>query len=181
MGPEPVIRTIERFFSVRDCSFEALMQVRELLEPGTAALAAVKATPEDIETLRQGVETLEQAFRSGDPKQLALADSEFHVAMANASGNQLLAALTAGIAHLVRKWTEEVSTTVFAEDVNKSHRVILQAIADRDPDRAREACTSHMRMARDVLLDSSTEQGQKPVGLATWQRERTPNPRSALK
>jgi DNA-binding FadR family transcriptional regulator len=181
MGPGPVVQSIERFFSVRDCSFEALMQVRELLEPGTAALAAVKATPEDIETLRQGVETLEQAFRSGDPKQLALADSEFHVAMANASGNQLLAALTAGIAHLVRKWTEEVSTTVFAEDVNKSHRVILQAIADGDPDRAREACASHMRMARDVLLDSSIEQGQKPVELATWQRERTPNPGSALK
>jgi len=152
MGPGPVIQTIERFFSVRDCSFEDLMQVRDLLEPGTAALAAVEATPEAIETLGQRVEAVEQTFQSGNPAQLALADSRFHVELAIASGNQLLVALTAGIAHLVRKWTEELSSTVLAEDVNKSHRVILQAIANRDPDRAREACALHMRLARDVLL-----------------------------
>ena len=152
MGTGPVIQTIGRFFSVRDGSFEDMMQVRDLLEPGTAAAAAVHATPESIEALRQRVDAVEQAFQSGDPRQLALADSRFHIEMANASGNQLLAALTAGISHLVRKWTEKTSATVLAEDVNKSHRVILQAIVDRDPDRAREACMAHNRMARDVLL-----------------------------
>ena len=152
MGPGPVIQTIGRFFSVRDCSFEDMMQVRDLLEPGTAASAAVHATPESIEVLRQRVDALEQAFQSGDPKQLALADSRFHIEIANASGNQLLTALSASIAHLVRKWTEKVSATVLAEEVNKSHRVILQAIVDGDPDRAREACVAHNRMARDVLL-----------------------------
>lgn len=159
MGSEPVVRSVERFFSARDCSFEHLMQVRELLEPGTAALAALHATPDDIEALRRGVEALEQAFQSGRPDQLALAESDFHTAVGNASGNPLLAAITASITHLVRIWTRESSTTIVNTDANRSHRMILQAILDRDPNRAREASELHTRSNRQVLL--SVERGRR--------------------
>jgi GntR family transcriptional repressor for pyruvate dehydrogenase complex len=158
MGTAPVAESIERFFSVKDCSYEDLMQVRELLEPGAAAMAAANATPEDIRILRQGVETLEQAFQLHDSKRLALAESSLHRAIVNASKNELLIAVYAGIAHLVEKWIGQTSTVVFAEDVNKHHRVILDAIAAGDLDRAREAMASHMRMSRQVLLDTEVEE-----------------------
>jgi DNA-binding FadR family transcriptional regulator len=158
MGSGPIIQSIERFFSARECTFEDLMQVRDLLEPGTAALAAISASPEDIEGLRQRVLVLEEAFHSGDPSRLASADSGFHVELAKASGNQLLAALTASFAHLNEKWTEQVSSSVLAEDVNKSHRAIVEAIADGDAERARQMCEAHMEMAREVLVEPSTGQ-----------------------
>jgi DNA-binding FadR family transcriptional regulator len=125
-----------------------MMQVRELLEPEAAAGAAVSATSEEIDTLRWSLEGLEQAFRSRDPRVLALAESQLHNAMANASGNPLLAALTVSISDLLIGWAERTATQGFAEDVNKSHRVIVEAITARDPQRARQACMSHMQMSR---------------------------------
>jgi len=162
VGAGPIIQSIERFFSARECAFEDLMQVRDLLEPGTAALAAINASPKDVEGLTQKVLALEEAFKSGDPRRLASADSDFHVELAKASGNQLLAALAASLSHIHEKWTEQLSSLVLAEDVNKSHRAILEAIETNDPERARQMCKSHMEMAYDVLFESSgmTAEGQ---------------------
>ena len=40
MGVKSIIESMDRFFSMSEGSFKDLMQVRKLLEPGTAALAA---------------------------------------------------------------------------------------------------------------------------------------------
>ena len=157
LGSAPIIESVERFFSVKDCSFEDLMQVRELVEPGASALAAANATLEDIEVLEQKVEALEVAFDTGNPRALAFADSEFHTAVGNASHNPLLAAIAASITHLVRDWTEESSAKGFVPEVNRTHRMILQAIIDRKPEEARKASRSHTSLARDVLSSLSRE------------------------
>jgi len=158
LGSAPIIESVERFFSVKDCSFDDLMQVRELIEPGAAALAAANATLEDIEVLERKVEALELAFETGGPRELALADSEFHTVVGNASHNPLLAAIAASITHLVRDWTEESSTKGFVPEVNRTHRMIFQAIVERNPEEARKASLSHTSLAREVLSSLAHEQ-----------------------
>jgi GntR family galactonate operon transcriptional repressor len=162
MGSEFIVQSVDRFFTMTDCSFEDLLQVRELIEPGAAALAAINATPEDRAALEENFTALDAAFRSGDPKWLATTNAAFHKAIASASGNQLLAAMSDSIAHLVVKWTEETSTNVFNEDTDRLHREILQAIMDRNPERARTAAATHVQMSWQAYRARQRPNGNIP-------------------
>jgi GntR family transcriptional repressor for pyruvate dehydrogenase complex len=154
MGSTPLIQTMERFFFISDCSFEDLMETRVVLEPATSALAAANATGEQIQQLEERLAAIERAFKTGDPAKLAVADSQFHVAIAQMSGNQLLSGIAASIDHLVRKWNEMTSAEVFDERIMKSHWDIVHAIRDRDPEKAHQAMLSHIRMSRSIFPSS---------------------------
>jgi GntR family transcriptional repressor for pyruvate dehydrogenase complex len=143
-----IVQSVDRFFSMTDCSFEDLLQVRELIEPGAAALAATNANAEQRTVLTEKFTALDEAFKSGNPKRLATTNAEFHKAIASASGNQLLAAMSDSIAHLVAKWTEQTSAEVFNEDTDRLHTEILQAIMERESERARAAAATHVQMSR---------------------------------
>jgi GntR family transcriptional regulator, transcriptional repressor for pyruvate dehydrogenase complex len=151
MGTDSLTESLARYFWVKECSHEHLMQVREILEPNAAALAAGAATPEDVRALEEKIDILNGAFVAGDPKRLAQADSEFHVAIAEIAGNPLLAAIIVGIDHLVRTWNEITSAEILDEGSTKSHLPILLAIKDGDPARAREAAAVHIALSRQVF------------------------------
>ena len=155
MSTAAVSESLDRYFWIKDCSYRDLLQVREALEPVAAALAAAHVTPEEIRLLEDRLAKLNEGFLSGDPRMLATTDSEFHIAIAQASGNALLAAICAGIDDLVRKWNEKSSTEIFDEPATKSHLAILLAIKDHDPQRAREAALAHIRLSRQVFERTS--------------------------
>ena len=149
-----VAESIERFSALRECTFDDMMQVRELLEPGAAALAALRATPEEIEMLRRKAAAIDEAFESGNREKLALAEAEFHAAVANASANDLLAAITGGISHVVRKWLETSMVHGLRRDSIRIHHEIVEAIAARDPERARGAGARHLELSRRLYAES---------------------------
>lgn len=151
LGTDAVAESVERYFWVKDCSYDDMMQVREMLEPNAAGLAAQNVTPEGLALLADKLEQLKLGFQSGDPRKLASTDSAFHIAIADASGNKLLAAMCASIDHLVRRWNEISSAEVFDEPATKSHQTIFEAIRDRDPARARAAAQSHIETSRQVF------------------------------
>ena len=176
MGTSAVSESLDRYFWIKDCSYDDLFQVREALEPVAAALVARHATPEVIRHLecqcspvnvpspvhyRPHIDTedtlakLNDGFLSGDPRMLATTDSEFHIAIAQASMNPLLAAICVEIYDLVRKWNERSSTEIFDEPATKSHLAILVAIRDHDPQRARKAALAHIRLSSQVFERTS--------------------------
>lgn len=63
-----------------------LFELRLLLEPRIAALAAQNATPKEIKELEKIVLEIEEAVAAGEPKHLQL-DVTFHSMMAKFSGN----------------------------------------------------------------------------------------------
>lgn len=64
------------------------VELRRILEPGIAALAAVRRTGDDIAALRAILERMQQA--AGDPARWIEADLDFHRAIARISGNRLI-------------------------------------------------------------------------------------------
>ena len=62
-----------------------LVEVREILEPEIAALAAVRASSGDIEAMEDAVEAMDQAM--GDSDTFIEADLDFHLALAQGSNN----------------------------------------------------------------------------------------------
>jgi GntR family galactonate operon transcriptional repressor len=119
--------------------FEKLGEVRLIIEPASAALAAQRATPEDIEALNACLDRMEQASGHPDSSHAADADVDFHTALLQATHNELLAGLRIVIEHGLRQRDLIVHSQPHAADPMPSHRAVLEAIQNGDPDAAAEA------------------------------------------
>ena len=78
-----------------------LAELRLILEPGIAALAAVRADEEAVTALRDAVKVMDGAQR--DPEAYIEADLDFHLALAEAAGNPLILSLIDSIVGLLRE------------------------------------------------------------------------------
>lgn len=123
-----------------------LKEARIVFETQMARIAAEKRHSEDISKLVQIVDKQEQLSSNSD---LFLEhDGAFHRAIAEISGNPIFSSLSEAmfgwLAHfhidLVRKPGLEKLTI-------KEHRDIIEAIADRDEQRAAQAMTDHLNRA----------------------------------
>jgi DNA-binding GntR family transcriptional regulator len=134
--------------------FEArqTLEVRRLIEPHAAALAAENATPEEIEDLGCVFDRAEAAILAGDRRAMVLMDQDFHARLARASGNPTLARLLAPLQHkAARYWVSalpEYGAGSDLEDV-EGHRAIVAKIALRDPQGARQAVLKLLSDARN--------------------------------
>jgi GntR family transcriptional repressor for pyruvate dehydrogenase complex len=148
-----VADSIERFLVFGSCSYEELLTARRILEPDMAALAAERATPEDLARLRELVEAIEGACASNDAENYADVDASFHEALASATHNRLIVAIAHSFERVMREWIRAVTEVLVAEEGARSHRLVYDALLDGDADRAREAMLIHMLTARSDLQD----------------------------
>lgn len=126
----------------------SLVQVREILEPEIAALAALQAGDEHISAMRDAVAAMDAAIT--DPETFIEADLDFHLALAEATHNPLILALIDSIVDLLR----EQRTRIFyveggPERGQVHHKLILDAMVQRNPEAAREAMRVHLQQVRD--------------------------------
>lgn len=126
-----------------------LSEVRAILEPEIAALAAAHATAEHVLSLERAFERMDAARSQADPEGYVRADGLFHLTLAQAASNALLVRLLEPVMGLL----QEQRRAIFAVSGGPSrgqthHRRILNAVRDRDPERAREAMRGHMRQVR---------------------------------
>ncbi len=138
---------------------EEIYEVREALEVKTAALAAARATAEEIE--RIAIYRRQRELDDGDVDGITDMDLSFHEAIAAASHNALLARLMLAQQNLLRQYirlsnerTNDQRTTY------QEHEAVYVAIAARDPQAAARAMTNHLTMSRSwILSQASTTRG----------------------
>jgi GntR family transcriptional repressor for pyruvate dehydrogenase complex len=124
-----------------------LAELRQVLEPEIAALAATRIEEQLLNTMREAVAAMDRNLH--DPDAYVEADLDFHLALAEAVGNPLILALLDSIVGLLR----EQRTRIFQVDGGPSrgqfhHKRILQAIEQRDAGAAREAMRAHLAQVR---------------------------------
>lgn len=122
-----------------------LLQLRRQLEPWVAALAAQQASEEDIQALRNCQLAIEEAIAAGEDDRPA--DQNFHICIANCTGNRVLPMLLPVITysmHLANK----LGLQLPPEEIIKAHTRIADAIAAHDPWRARAAMEKHLWQLR---------------------------------
>ena len=125
-----------------------LVQVRTLLEPGIAALAAEMATAEDIQAMQQAVDTMDTALDNADV--YVEADLEFHRALAKASQNSLITILLDSIVDLLREQRKRIFLVEGGPERGQNHhKRILEAVATHNPVAAREAMAVHLKQVLD--------------------------------
>ena len=128
--------------------FTNLAEVREILEPEIAALAATRVTEENIAAMQEAVDTMETALNNAEV--FVEADLDFHLALAEATQNPLIPSLVDSIVDLLReqrKRTGNVEGGLARGQYH--HKKILEAIIQRDPVAARLAMHDHLLQVRE--------------------------------
>lgn len=162
MPTSQVADSIQRYLVFGDCTPEELIRFRELFEPGLAELAAERATPADLAELARLLDAGEAAFARGALDAYAEADAAFHEALAAATHNQLVIAISAGIHQLMHSWLSSGGQNHLLLDSPRSHRTVFEAVAARQPHQARAAMEAHLQLANAALLRQRQAQAAPP-------------------
>jgi len=134
-----------KFGSVNGFSY--LVEVREILEPEIAALAATRITAEYIAAMREAVETMDTALDDVDV--FVEADLDFHLALAEATQNPIIPILVDSIVDLLREQRKRTGLTKGGLRRGQSHhKKILDAVIRRDSQAARQAMHDHLGQVR---------------------------------
>lgn len=142
-----------------------LAEVRAILEPEIAALAAGRIGEEHLARMRQAIDTMDASRRDGHA--FIEADLDFHLALAEAARNPLILSLLDSIVGLLREQRLRIFQVEGGPERGQlHHRRILAAIEQRDAQAARQAMREHLEQVR---ADSATSMDKK-----------TRNPKSAL-
>lgn len=120
---------------------EDLIQIRVMLEPPIAALAAQNATAQDIEALGAILSELEALIEGR--QDYAEKDSQFHAQIANCSHNLVMTNLIPVITDGIRVFADSVQETEYDQTL-VSHRQIYEAIKARRPVEAQQAMQFHL-------------------------------------
>lgn len=118
-----------------------LCEVRLILEPEIAALAAERATVQDIKKIQKYCDEAAKAIRTG--LNHTDADIKFHRAIASASHNQVMASVVPVVQRGVSLFIEIADQTQLDMTI-VTHQNILEAIKNRDSEAAREAMRVHL-------------------------------------
>jgi GntR family transcriptional repressor for pyruvate dehydrogenase complex len=133
-----------------------LVAVRELLEPEIASLAATRAGEDHLQAMHNAVEAMDAAMES--PEQFIEADLDFHLALAEGTGNALIPFLIDPIVGLMR----EQRTRIFNVPGGPArgqmhHKRILEAVTRGDPEAARQAMRDHLKQVREDSAASKAD------------------------
>ena len=119
-------------------------EAREAIEVHAARLAAVRATSADLAAMRDALAAMDAALAAGDEG--AQADGDLHRAIVAAAHNPLLVGLFESLGEAVdRTSAASLSIPGRPPESLRAHRAIVEAIEDRDADRAASEMTSHLR------------------------------------
>jgi len=141
--------------SAQPSNLEHLKQVRKILEAGTVRIAAEKCRDEDVRQLRQLVDTQREQLKN--PKQFIESDIAFHTAIANASKNPLLQAVT----HAMLTWLFEYYKPLLHwsghEDTTLlEHTKLVDHLEARDADAAAALMREHLDRSDPLYTSPAT-------------------------
>ncbi|RVT41910.1 FadR/GntR family transcriptional regulator [Sphingobium algorifonticola] len=128
----------------------SLFELRGIIEPAAAALAAERRTRDDLKAMKEALAGMSRHSLATDAGRAA--DRDFHDAILRATRNDALMVLSASIGAAVT-WTTQfkLRARILPRNPIPDHRAVLDAIAAGDAAAASEA----MRLLVDQALDDT--------------------------
>ena len=153
---------LEFLFLLDNTTMEDLTELRLLMEPGLARLAAQRANAEDLELLQRSILDLENS--SSNKLKLVSSDLLFHQAIFQASKNRTAGNLFHSIHRAMAKMMLVTSQLVDLEHTLDFHKPIMRAIQSGDGDLAAALMQEHLEDARRLLFDKRDDTHTGPAG-----------------
>lgn len=135
-----------QYESRTDTAFLAnLAEVRSIIEPAAAGLAAVRRTDEDLAVMRAALAEMEDPAAS--PEAIVHADLAFHRGLLLATHNDLLQRMELVIQTALRSRDELVHQSEGVENSAPAHRTVLEAVEATDTPAATAAMEQLLALA----------------------------------
>jgi GntR family transcriptional repressor for pyruvate dehydrogenase complex len=151
-------------------ALEELAEVRRLLEPEVAAIAAQRVRPPQLERMRRSMREMQAAAAAGDEEAFVIGDLAFHDALAEAAQNVVLRRMLGSVQDLLRaSRVRTIRVPGAAERASLGHARIAEAVAAGDPEAARQAMRAHLAdnqsdLARSFQAEAATgDSGKDPT------------------
>jgi GntR family transcriptional regulator, transcriptional repressor for pyruvate dehydrogenase complex len=137
-----------------------VFEMRKLIEPHIAALAAERATERDIAQLKSIVAKQTEAVSRGETG--VNADAELHLCISRTTQNQALQKLVSSLMEVLSRSREESLQTTERRNASiETHRKIVGAIAEHDQIKARNEMLRHIEEVEASVLPSNGAQTSK--------------------
>ena len=170
-----------------------VLEYRRIVERGTAALAAERATEQDLADLEAAYERM-LATRD-NVAEFARADLEFHLVLAKATGNPVLIKVNNVLRSVLSISMENIVSTLGMQDGLHFHRLLIDAVRARDAVAAERHMQEHVVRTIDRLRAESGQPAGKPAAPETpdrleerlalhrlfWAREPQPRPLASFR
>lgn len=136
-----------------------VLEVRASLEGLAASLAAERITEEEIEHLKQSAKEFEEMNRANDRDGMVAKDTEFHSILLNASGNNKLLSIVEDLSDYVQRFRVIYFTEYSdSKDIIEEHRKLLNAISERDGEKASQAAKDHIESIGNYLSNQKSQE-----------------------
>jgi len=173
---EALVGPLARLLIDEKKSLVDLFELRKIIEPDIAALAAERATERDVAQLKKILAEQIQAVKRGETG--VGADAELHLCIGRATQNQALQKLVSGLMEMLSRSREEsLQTEQRREWSIAAHRRIITAVEKHDKSKARAEMLRHIeQVEKTVLLSDRASENEHPM--AASERKSTHHRRS---
>lgn len=149
---EDLVRRMES----RPETWPDILEIRHALEGTSAYFAALRATDEDRKLIHDCYDRMIAAHEAGESLVEAQADAEFHLAIAEASHNEILVQIMRSLFRLLQANVQRNLDQLYKlprifEPLSRQHTNLLNAVLDGDPERARHAAQDHLEFVDETL------------------------------
>lgn len=141
-------------FMLQDGNPEEIIEVRQIIEVETAAMAAQKITKDELENLDILIKALKNTTDENDNVKI---DKKFHYEIARASKNFIIVNILNAISSLIDSYIEGARKKILETDQNKEllvkqHEDIYEALKVRNSKKAAEAMRKHLDFANEYMM-----------------------------
>jgi GntR family transcriptional regulator, rspAB operon transcriptional repressor len=134
----------------------ALIEARLAMEPNIAALAAERATKQQVATLKKMLMESKRIVDQSERKSFMALDRAFHSLIAESAGNKILADAQRPLHERSNViWHLRIMPADGLVLTQHEHHDIFEAIAKRDASAARRAMEQHLRSLQKRILEGS--------------------------
>jgi DNA-binding GntR family transcriptional regulator len=153
LTPVPRFGYLVRPVTVSD--IHEIYELRAILEPAAARLAAQRGSPEALQAICQ---IADFTYTFGDQHSVTdfiARNADFHRSIAAVAGNQrLLEAISRGLDEMARLFHLGLTLRDMSQAVRDEHRDIARAICSRDADNAEQVTRLEVARSKERLLDA---------------------------
>jgi len=108
-----------------------------------------KTPPEELKRFRE----IFSSFSSDDPMEFVRLDTEFHLRLCEAANNRFLMTIFNNLYDLLQLYRRHSVAGLPLKSLASEHVEIIDAILERDEERAKAAMRNHLERLRDLLVD----------------------------
>jgi DNA-binding GntR family transcriptional regulator len=144
-----------RVAAISLAAFRNLIELRGLVEPQSAALAAMRATPGQVAELRKLATLPYDPSDESGFVDYCRANARFHLAVMRCAANPMLENIVMSSLDMYQRPTYlRIGRQLDPSNPSAKHHAIVQAIESRDADAARTVMYQHVRGGGERILEA---------------------------